>query len=111
MVTRAKRDSHSAQDEQDRSGNDKLDQGKATGKQRTGQATLRFCNLHISPKLKTRRGGREHFAVAIYYPHPSLTRPNPTANIDILAAGLLVLDGLAGSLQIVLPGVAQVPVV
>ncbi|MCU1269894.1 MAG: hypothetical protein JWN74_1188 [Acidobacteriaceae bacterium] len=50
------------------------------------------------------------FAVAIYYPHRSLTQPDPTANIDILVA-LLVLDGLADSLLIVLPVVTQVPVV
>ena len=39
--------------------------------------------------------GREHFAVAIYYPRGFLTSPDPTANIETLAAGLLVLDGLA----------------
>jgi hypothetical protein len=31
----------------------------------------------------------------IYYPYRSLTPLNPTANIETLAAGLLVLDGLA----------------
>jgi hypothetical protein len=49
-------------------------------------------------KVQENDCGREHFAVAIYYPDRSLTQPNPTANIDILAAGLLVLDDLADSL-------------
>ena len=57
----------------------------------------------MNPSILTvgyrREAKREHFTVAIYYPQRSLTQPNPTANIDILAAGLLVLDGLALSLD------------
>jgi len=65
-----------------------------------------LLNIKASPE-PTRRSFCCHDVSA----DRSLTPPNLTATIEILAAGLLVLDGLADRLKIVLPGVTQVPVV